>query len=69
MLYNTLNKYKIVQFDPKEGEKVDKGSMKVVGEEKGENEEKVKGTVASVVKSGWQVEKQVIRPAEVTVYS
>jgi hypothetical protein len=31
MFWNALNKYKIVEYDPAVGEKLDKTKMKVVG--------------------------------------
>ena len=34
MFYNTLNKYKIISYDPQIGDKVDKSKMKIVGEKK-----------------------------------
>ena len=69
MLFNSLNKYKIVEYEPKTGDKLDKGKMKVVGELKvGEGEEQKKGTVGKVVEKGWEAEGKIIRVAEVVVF-
>ena len=68
MFWNALNKYKIVEYEPAVGEKVDKVKMKVVGQQESEDPKQVKGTIAKINRKGWQIEGKPIKPAEVVIY-
>ena len=53
MFFNTLNKFNIVENKPEVGDKFNEKFMKKIGEEKTENQEQKKGTIAKVVNNGW----------------
>ena len=67
LFFSTLEKYRIVKFEPEAGQKFNKDTMQAEREETTEKKEQ-KETIAEMLESGWEAEGMVIKKAKVAVY-